>query len=116
MTFCIYLEPVYSIYKIVRKLHLQGGGGVLEVDEVVEEVGHPHVRVVAPLLGPHQVGDHLRRHLGVEVHVLDLAVIAKIDWHPNTVTPAIMPLLVPVPEPFPFPHDNVKPRPQTLLA
>ena len=97
----IYLEPVYSIYEVVGKLHLQRGGGVLEVDEVVEEVGHPHVGVVAPLLGPHQISDHLCCHLGVQVHVLDLSVKTKIDRHPNTVTSAIMPLLVPIPETFP---------------
>ena len=100
-----YLEPVYSIYEVVRELHLQGGGGVLEVDEVVQEVRHPHVGVVAPLLGPHQVADHLRRHLGVQVHVLDLSVKTKIDRHPDTVTPAVVPLLIPVPETFPLPHD-----------
>ena len=98
MTFCIYLEPVYSIHEVVRKLHLQRGGGVLEADEVVEEVGHPHVGVVARLLGPHQVRDHLRGQPRVKVHVLDLSVITEIDRHPDTVTPPIVPLFVPVPK------------------
>ena len=104
-TFYIYLEPVYSIYEVVGKLHLQRGGGVLEVDEVVQEVRHPHVGVVAPLLGPHQIANHLCRHLGVQVHVLDLSVKTKINRHPDTVTSAIMPLLVPVPKTFPSRHE-----------
>ena len=107
MIFCFYLEPVNSIHEVVSELHLQRGGGVLEVDKVVEEVSHPHVGVVSPLLGSHHVGNHLRRHLGVQVHVLDLAVITKIDWHPDTMTPPVMPLLVPVPEPFLFISNDV---------
>ena len=105
MIFFVYLEPVNSIHEVVRELHLQRGGGVLEVDKIVEEVSHPHVVVVAPLLSPHHVSDHLCRHLGVQVHVLDLADKTKIDRHPDAVTPAIVPLLVSVPEPFLFPHD-----------
>ena len=94
----VYLESVYAIHKIVSELHLQRGCGVLQVDKVVEEVSHPYVGVVARLLGPHQVCDHLRCHPRVQVHVLDLAIKTEIDRHPDAVTPAIVPLFVPVPE------------------
>ena len=98
----VYLESVYAIHKIVSELHLQRGSGVLQVYKVVEEVCHPHVGVVARLLGPHQVCNHLRRHPRVQVHVLDLAVKTEIDRYPDAVSPAIVPLFVPVPE-----HDEV---------
>ena len=48
---------------------MQRGGGVLQADEAVEEVRHLDAGVAALLLGAQDVGDHLCRHGGVQVHV-----------------------------------------------
>ena len=45
-----HLEPVNTVHKVVRELHLQGDGRVLQVYELEEEVRHPRLLLMVLFL------------------------------------------------------------------
>ena len=99
----MYLEPIYSIHEVVWELHLKRGGGVPSSCQDCDpppwlssgqRSSAPSSKSPGSCSWP---GRHHHLHLHHH-HVLHLAVKAEIDRHPDAVTPALVPLLVPVPE------------------